>query len=1401
MAQMKNNFVKSKMNKDLDDRLLQPGEYRDARNVNVSRSEGDDVGALENVLGNTFYTNFTNNNPNVEIIGYIKDEETNSIFAFCTDYTDESFNNLNNPAPYNAKCLIVYKPGFGPAKIIVEGRFLNFSKTHKILNSDLLEDLLFWTDDRNQPRKINWKKAAEDPNYYYDEDHISVAKYYPYQPPLLQKETTLDSTEFELWDTGYPGEDVGAGIPSTYYKITVPNPQETINKLRVGMEVICYTTSAGDNYSFPKFRAFIIERKSTTTGTPNFAYFKINLNQSVAPLSGGNDVTPFESEELSSITFASATSQNQFDEYLTPHQYLKSSDWSGLSVAVTGSAWVVQVGMQITSHEIANPPIITEVAEVRDNTTGYVTGYQITLDKSCQDPSIDNNLTGQYAYLSWYNPNYISSWPGDRLLMEDKFIRFAYRFKFDDGEYSLISPFTQPAFIPKQNGYIVTESTPGVDNNFSDQAISIASSTTISTFENSVNNVDIQIPFEFNCNELKDRLKIEEVDIIYNESDGLAMSIIETIPLTDPGFSQNNTKIFTYDYQSKKPFRTLPEKETIRVFDKVPVRAKTQSVSGNRVIYGNILDKHSPPESLPYNVTISEKYTPGKYSRIGENYPEVRKQSLLPAVAYPYHTVKQNRTYQVGIVLSDRYGRQTDVVLSSLTNFAQSQDNSDEQFDASTVYHPYPDSVEDLLPSDWMGDSIKLLWTDVIPSTLANIEGYPGLYKPKEYVKIGEQNLDNGGAFVPQGDSNADKYNNVTVGDIITAVELEEEEPFIGVVDGVIPSGVDNNYPNGAIFFQPDVEIALDEPVTFHSPGNALGFYTYKVVVKQQAEEYYNVYLGQITNITTDQVVLKNTGGGAALQYRDFYCTSLISDNVNKIPADLIEVTPEQTQFGTSDTLVYPRVGAHVKPGDEIADYSTQFYYGQTPASIAAWGKMKDLGFQEPQDASVEYPKSKGVWSASNNPVMVALGMADRRSIGIHPDNTSSQSIFAAVEVKPTETRLDIYWETSTTGLISSLNNEISDGPSATPIPPDPDPFEPPVKADAIRYTNCSDNSDFVYSSLPFDFDGENITAFIYNCETYDLASEFIGDLPEGQDTITQDEVTGVTDCNVVCLSEYTKCADSCDLSAPNTVYFDSDEPYVVFELTITGSEVCYTREGSYQGQPTPNVEFVRSINDPCDEIECRTFIYDLAKCVESTSGPGNLRIRKSIIEGQGFQTGDVVVVQFAAYKTCYTIEGESCDTVLNGGLIAIENSTATNCADERCIQEEPVSYRYFFNNPSATDGLSCDFSTQGAVVVRFEDTYSPMPSDGPCVVRVDFLHLNPTPPDQSCWIRDNGNPGFNLAAWGETNEATWNEAVANNTAADGLEVYPATNASVNEICPLCVSDATDDGINPDPGG
>ena len=54
MAEAKNTFIKSRMNKDLDARLIPNGEYREAFNVTISKSEGEGVGSLENILGNIY---------------------------------------------------------------------------------------------------------------------------------------------------------------------------------------------------------------------------------------------------------------------------------------------------------------------------------------------------------------------------------------------------------------------------------------------------------------------------------------------------------------------------------------------------------------------------------------------------------------------------------------------------------------------------------------------------------------------------------------------------------------------------------------------------------------------------------------------------------------------------------------------------------------------------------------------------------------------------------------------------------------------------------------------------------------------------------------------------------------------------------------------------------------------------------------------------------------------------------------------------------------------------------------------------------------------------------------------------------------------------------------------------
>lgn len=85
MAEVKNAFLKSKMNKDLDARLLPSGEYRDAQNAQISRSEGDDVGALTNVLGNKLLVQFNVFQNNMTSIGYYVDETNNDIYVFLTD--------------------------------------------------------------------------------------------------------------------------------------------------------------------------------------------------------------------------------------------------------------------------------------------------------------------------------------------------------------------------------------------------------------------------------------------------------------------------------------------------------------------------------------------------------------------------------------------------------------------------------------------------------------------------------------------------------------------------------------------------------------------------------------------------------------------------------------------------------------------------------------------------------------------------------------------------------------------------------------------------------------------------------------------------------------------------------------------------------------------------------------------------------------------------------------------------------------------------------------------------------------------------------------------------------------------------------------------------------------------
>ena len=44
MPELRRNFSQAKMNKDMDERLVPPGQYRDANNIQIATSDGAEVG-------------------------------------------------------------------------------------------------------------------------------------------------------------------------------------------------------------------------------------------------------------------------------------------------------------------------------------------------------------------------------------------------------------------------------------------------------------------------------------------------------------------------------------------------------------------------------------------------------------------------------------------------------------------------------------------------------------------------------------------------------------------------------------------------------------------------------------------------------------------------------------------------------------------------------------------------------------------------------------------------------------------------------------------------------------------------------------------------------------------------------------------------------------------------------------------------------------------------------------------------------------------------------------------------------------------------------------------------------------------------------------------------------------
>jgi len=378
MAEIKQNFSAGKMNKDLDERLLPKGQYRHAENIQVSTSEDSDVGAIENILSNTKLSNI--DLEKAFCVGVYANEKENAVYWFVTS--------LNKDMILRYKSSTVTPVLVDVNKNVLRFNDQNLENPNTITGINIIDNLLFWTDNYTEPKKINIDLCIEGSNNNFDvqtklivserdinlqlnvteirEEHITVIKKSPKTKlqlePNVETTTTADLIfDFMTIPPFYGGGNAGVGDI-----VIIPDP-------------------LGSNFnSNSGFSNFIGEQGFSVGDELLFLRSDVGSNNELTDLPDKFDIK---------AKIVSNLSGQSIDDPTSP------------------------VG------NYTNNTFSIEILEVNEGFT---------------------SLPQNYALSYWFV--YKGSVQVD--FFEKQFARFSYRYKYQDGEYSTFAPFSNLAFEP-----------------------------------------------------------------------------------------------------------------------------------------------------------------------------------------------------------------------------------------------------------------------------------------------------------------------------------------------------------------------------------------------------------------------------------------------------------------------------------------------------------------------------------------------------------------------------------------------------------------------------------------------------------------------------------------------------------------------------------------------------------------------------------------------------------------------------------------------------------------------------------------------------------------------------------------------------------------------------------------
>ena len=698
MPQLNKGFSKSKMNKDMDERVVPTGEYRDALNVQISSSDDSDVGSAQSLLGNVLMSAgmVPSGSTCVGSIAHNKEDKIYYLVAgprydqtvssgtegvwkdYIIEYdvktetfkyvfvdiyrvhlrtTGTSTNRdisiaLSSPTLSNVRKEMIINGYVGGSHVIQSNdstltevisqgtppntiniysddvdynttsvanatllqctskRVLNFSyacydsnkcdaKDKYITGINIIDDMLFWTDNDTEPKKINITRSIS-----------GTGGTTELPDPLLV--FNGDNADWHTRLCITPDSHHGLRVKKRSINYAWYVAEENITVIRKGPRtpprlIMSKHEDDRDAQTFSKTNS---NPGSGISGPPSSSgnSFTVNWGTSTAIKNPGDTIVDF--------TLDDAVHWKIGDMILMNQDYADEDDASSAE--------------GFTEHDVR--ATVTSVPGTVPNNGGY----ELTI-QSIDRESIDEEQKVWRLRLEEKKP-----------MFEFKFVRFAYRYKYEDGEFSTYSPFSELAFLPGEYDYLPKKGfNLGMTNRL--RQLKIADYIT----------EDSERPQD-----------VIQVDLLYKDESSPNVYTVESIKMTD-GWSLEGEKLwpdplnhpsapalppwFTnrvrgeYEVTSELINATVPSNQTLRQWDNVPI---THPWADNEIkpIINVSLFATDAPLNDPLGTGLENSF-----SVAGE-------EGNLEGFAIPEKTCRSLRTYQVGVVYGDEYGRETPVL-------------------------------------------------------------------------------------------------------------------------------------------------------------------------------------------------------------------------------------------------------------------------------------------------------------------------------------------------------------------------------------------------------------------------------------------------------------------------------------------------------------------------------------------------------------------------------------------------------------------------------------------------------------------------------------------------------------------------------------------------------------------